>query len=402
MQLIANLLAYPEQVQEVDVKPSWFTITNLKSIVKAVKQTNGEVTRLKDLAQVINEDRTAFTKLTEDDLKILKDSNEHQKGYFSMAIPYFHKDWVQGQIKEYAKLYAAEQKQKHLDKIGELKEELESIEQPNDNGELTPVKEYLEALFSGEIQPHFIHTFPQFDSVFGGGFQRDRLYVLGARPSVGKSAMAMNIAKKALDKNKEMRVDLFSLESTKQQTAFRTLSTMRCINSKDISNPNALKPNQRELLLQDMEKLMAKDFRIYEANYRKLNLIVNRIRERATVENYLAVIDYAHLIEVSDSRKTEVERLSEVTRALKLLANEMHIPIILLSQINREGVAQQVPTISKLRGSGSLEQDADCIILMYRKNEEDPESVSVVVGKNRDGQIGELAFRFIPEYTKFE
>ncbi|WP_281738328.1 DnaB-like helicase C-terminal domain-containing protein [Enterococcus dispar] len=407
--LTANLLAFPEQIQVVDANPRWFGDGVFSSIIQAVKMKNGEQTRMEDIARTMNEDRDAFNKIKIEELELLRDSNDHNKGFFEMMIPSVEYDWLTNQINSLTAAHSRDPKDKYLVRLVEYKERRDAITKSKDNGQLQEVAEHLAKMLRGDIKPHFIKTFDQYDNAFGGGLQNNRLYIIGARPSVGKSAMAANIALQALKHNPEMRVDFFTLESTKEQTVHRFLSNMIPLNSKLINNPSRLNEHQKSLITDRLNRLMRMDLRIYDHEYQNKNAIVNKIRQRvklfrnhhANIENYLAIIDYAGLVEVNDHRKSDVERINEITRDFKLLANELHIPIVLLAQINRTGAQRQTPTLSDLKGSGSLEQDADVVIMMYREDENDPASVSVKIAKNRDGEIGDLKFQFIPEYSKF-
>lgn len=400
--LIANLLAYPSQIQQIEVKAGWFNSEANKAIVKGIIASNGELTRMIDIADKVNQFRPLLEKISPENLEMMRDSNDKKEGYFIQMMPFLQRDFLKKKLLYYAQEYTRDPLDKYLAIISECKEQLDAIMISKDSGTLGNVQRYLEGLFDGSIQPHFIKTFPQFDNAFAGGFQRDRLYIIGARPSVGKSAMGANLVVEALRNNKTMRVDFFSLESTKEQNVFRMLANQSSINSKLIANPQPLNDHRKDIIMQNMQKLLKTDLRVFNEQYRSKNAIVNKIRQRATTENYLAVIDYAGLVEIADRRKNEVEKINEITRDFKLLANELHIPIVLLAQVNRAGAGKSMPTLSDLKGSGSLEQDADVVILMYRQSEEDPSSVMVYIAKNRDGQIGMLHFNFIPEYSRFE
>ncbi|MFR3684876.1 MAG: DnaB-like helicase C-terminal domain-containing protein, partial [Enterococcus sp.] len=117
---------------------------------------------------------------------------------------------------------------------------------------------------------------------------------------------------------------------------------------------------------------------------------------------YLAIIDYAGLIAVSDSRKNERQAMNEVTRRLKLLTNELGITIVLLAQLNRDtDKTNKPPTLSDLKESGSLEQDANIVMFLYRTDIEDRKHVQVKIAKSRDGVIGEIPFKFIGQFMDF-
>lgn len=402
-ELIANLLAYPKQIQNIDVKAEWFGTDSYREIVQGVIDTNGESNRMIDICDACNEKRSLLEKMRPEDLDILKNSNNKSGNYFQLMTPFLHKDHLKREIKRYVGLYSDDPKQEYLNMIAEYKAELDAIGAVKDNGALADEYEYLVKLMDGEVNPHFVKTFAQFDAFFSGGLQDDRLYILAARPSVGKSAMAMNIALRAIERNDAMRIDFFSLEASKRQNVFRMLANMTGTQSKYIANPYGLTDDRKKEILGTMKVLMANDIRVYNESYKQKNDIVQKIRERSEgSENYLAIVDYAGLVKVADSRKDERRALNEVTGDLKLLCNELHIPILLLSQVKRQSMGNKKPGLADLKESGSLEQDADAVIIMYREDEEDTSSVNVEIPKNRDGQIGSLKFEFHPEFTKFE
>ena len=149
---------------------------------------------------------------------------------------------------------------------------------------------------------------------------------------------------------------------------------------------------------------MRHDLRVYGAEYEQLNDIKQVIRKRAKSKagKYVAFIDYAGLVGVTDSRKTERQVMNEVTRTLKLLTNELDITIILFAQLNRgmEQRAEKKPTLADLKESGSLEQDANVVLLLSR-NEQNEKIVDCQIAKNREGMTGCIPFKFIPQFMDF-
>ncbi|MBM23773.1 MAG: replicative DNA helicase [Gammaproteobacteria bacterium] len=240
------------------------------------------------------------------------------------------------------------------------------------------------------------------------GFQKGELIIIAGRPSMGKTALALNIAEHtALADNNAVAV--FSLEMSAEQLAFRLISSLGRVNQ------TALKTGK--LRDQDWDRidgaiLQMKDMPIYIDDTPSLTPVELRARARRIQREKglsLIVIDYLQLMQVPGSKENRATEISEISRNLKALARELKIPIIALSQLNR-GVEQRVdkkPLISDLRESGAIEQDADVIAFIYREevyNEETDQKgrALINVAKQRNGPTGSFNLTFLGQYTKFE
>ena len=241
------------------------------------------------------------------------------------------------------------------------------------------------------------------------GFQKSDLIIIAGRPAMGKSALAMNIAQyAAIHDNRSVVV--FSLEMSREQLVTRMLCTEASVDSQRI----------KEGLLTDQETLRLIDSSIPMQNS-KLHIddtggvTVAQIRSKcrrlkARLGLDMIIIDYMQLMQGvgGGSRKNDnrQQEISDMTRALKLLARELNIPILLLSQLNRGPEQRQDhrPMISDLRESGSIEQDADMVILLYREQvyDETADNTSeIIIAKHRHGPIGTVKVAWQGEYTRF-
>lgn len=241
------------------------------------------------------------------------------------------------------------------------------------------------------------------------GMQPGELNILAARPSMGKTSLALNIVENvALKQGKNAAV--FSLEMINNQLGMRLLSSVARLPAQRVSI-GRVNDDEWSLITKAVHDL--KDTGIYLDEESTLN--VNDIRARARRlhrelkgELHLIVIDYIGLIATTgnDSRANE---MAEISRALKLLAKELHIPIIALSQLNR-GLEQRPnkrPVMSDLRDSGGLEQDADNIFFIYRDEVYNPDTTDkgtaeLIVAKQRNGPIGMVRTTFVPHLMRFE
>ncbi len=241
------------------------------------------------------------------------------------------------------------------------------------------------------------------------GLQKSDLIILAARPAMGKSAFAMNIAQyAALHDNRSVAV--FSLEMSKEQLMMRIMCTEASVDSQKIKD-GSLSDTEMQRLVEASIPLQASKLFIDDSAGATVASIRSKCRRLKAQQGLdLLIIDYMQLMQgtgtggrKSDNRQQEI---SDMTRAMKLLARELNIPIILLSQLNRGPEMRQDhrPMISDLRESGSIEQDADMVILLYRASvyEETagPES-EAIVAKNRHGPIETCKLVFQGEYTRF-
>lgn len=249
--------------------------------------------------------------------------------------------------------------------------------------------------------------FSDFDQMTSG-FHPSDLIILAARPAMGKTAFALNLALNAAMKGNK-GVLLFSLEMSSSQLLQRLLSIEAGIALQKIRN-GFLDPDDWGKLGLASMKLSNSEINIADLpNVNVLEIRANARRLKAAGKLDMIVIDYLQLIKGSggknDNRQQEI---SEISRALKGIARELDIPIIALSQLSRatEQRADRRPMLSDLRESGAIEQDADMVLFLYRddyynEESEDKGLTEVIIGKQRNGPVGTVKLRFFHEYTKF-
>jgi replicative DNA helicase len=239
------------------------------------------------------------------------------------------------------------------------------------------------------------------------GFQNSEFIVIGARPSVGKTALALSMASNIALRYK-MPVGFFTLEMSSMALMQRLLAAEARIRSNSLRS-GFLKPS-------DFHKLTEAASRIYEAPFyiedtpslRLLDLraLARRMKHQFNVA--IIFVDYLTLITAENRELARHEQIAEISRSLKALARELDIPVVALSQVRRESEGK-MPNLADLRESGSIEQDADVVIFLHRERisgpgEELPRDVEteLIVAKQRNGPVGSLKIAFIAEYTKFE
>lgn len=240
------------------------------------------------------------------------------------------------------------------------------------------------------------------------GFQRNDLIILAARPSVGKTAFALNVAQNVATKTDE-NVAIFSLEMGAEQLVMRMLCAEGNIDAQ-VLRTGALEAEDWRKLTMAMGSLSNAGIFIDDSSGIRVNEIRSKCR-RLQQEHGLGmiIIDYLQLISGSGrSGENRQQEVSEISRSLKGLARELKVPVIALSQLSR-GVEQRQdkrPMMSDLRESGSIEQDADIVSFLYREDYYDKETenqniIEIIIAKQRNGPTGTVSLAFAKEYNKF-
>ena len=240
------------------------------------------------------------------------------------------------------------------------------------------------------------------------GLHNSDLVIVAARPAMGKSAFAINIAANAAIKAKVPTV-IFSLEMSKEQVGNRILCSESMVESEKIRT-GRIEDNDWMKLVQTLGELSEAPIYIDDTPGITAMEIRAKCRKLKMEKDIgLVVIDYLQLVTGSGGRNSSREQeIAEISRSLKILAKELDVPVIALSQLSRatEKRDDKRPMMSDLRESGSIEQDADIIMFLYRDdyyNAESPEQnvTEIIIGKQRNGSVGTIKLAWLPNYTKF-
>jgi len=250
--------------------------------------------------------------------------------------------------------------------------------------------------------------YTEFDQMTAG-LQPTDLIILAARPAMGKTTFALNIAEYAAIKTKKA-VAVFSMEMSASQLALRLISSNGRI--------NATRLRTGQLEDEDWSRVtsairMIKETKIFIDDTPGLSPDVLRAKARRLKREHdlgLIVIDYLQLMAVPGNSENRATEISEISRSLKGLAKELNVPVMALSQLNRslETRTDKRPVMADLRESGAIEQDADIIIFIYRdeyyNKEASPDKglAEIIIGKQRSGPTGSLKLKFFGEYTRFD
>ena len=242
------------------------------------------------------------------------------------------------------------------------------------------------------------------------GLQKADLVIIAGRPSMGKTAFALNIARNAAVDH-EVPVGIFSLEMASHQLAMRLLCSEARVSSHLLRTgklPKALYSN----LSRVVGKLASAPIYIDDTpSIQILELRAKARRLKAEQNVGLIVVDYLQLMRGPRSSESRQQEISEISRALKALSKELDIPVVALSQLSRAVESrggEKRPMLSDLRESGAIEQDADVVMFVYRAehyDRSDPElenKAEIIIGKQRNGPVGKVHLTFIKDYAKFE
>jgi replicative DNA helicase len=241
-----------------------------------------------------------------------------------------------------------------------------------------------------------------------GGFQPGNLVVLAARPSMGKSSLATNIAENAAVGHGKP-VALFSLEMSETELAHRFIASQARVSSDELRK-GRVKGDRWPKVLKAVEKLAKAP--LYVDDSSDIGILEIRAKARrlhAKHELGLIIVDYLQLLRPEGrADSSRVEQVGQMSRGLKILARELDIPVIAVSQLSRavESRHPPIPMLSDLRESGQVEQDADLVLFVYRDEYYNKESdrlgeADIILAKHRNGPIGQLTLTFLPKYPRF-
>tara|TARA_Y100001970_G_scaffold123247_1_gene152782 strand:+ start:1080 stop:2432 length:1353 start_codon:yes stop_codon:yes gene_type:complete len=274
------------------------------------------------------------------------------------------------------------------------------------------VKSYIDKVYSkkGEDGLDYLNTgYAELDKLLSG-LQKSDLVIIAGRPSMGKTAFAMNVAQDIVFKQKK-KVGFFSLEMSAESIALRMLSSLSSVSQQKIRTGDyEVSSKDTKSVTSAIEMMHDCDFFIDDTaaiSPMELRAKARRMKRSSGID--VIVVDYLQLMSIPKYSENRVNEIGEVTRSLKALAKELDIPVIALSQLNRGVEARQDkrPFLSDLRESGSIEQDADLIIFLYRdevynENTDKRNIAEIRVEKHRNGPIGVVQLTWVPHCTRFE
>ncbi len=313
--------------------------------------------------------------------------------------------------------------------LSRAEDTLFKIRQGQDTRDLVPIRQVLDKYFETTIPgsaasegqaeqiPYIQSSFTGLDEILGG-FQRSDLIIAAGRPSMGKTSLALNIARNAAVERGAC-VAIFSLEMSRESLVLRLLSSESGVNLSRVRFGLHSEADERKIM--DATGILS-EAPIYIDDSPQLRIVEIRSKVRQLYHERgvdLVIVDYLQLIQGEGKRENRVQEISYITRYLKGLARELNVPVIAASQLSRavEWRTSHRPQLSDLRESGSIEQDADIVLFIYRDEvrysnqqeweaehpgEKYPPPAEVIIAKHRNGPTGQINLRFIPRLAKFE
>ena len=397
--VVATFLSKPELVDVVGINAEWFEDTRLRNVLEALQSLEvNERTTLNVYSELDKYDGQFSYK----DLEDMRDS------IFSTAsitndVKALHKLAAKKKLDEAVALYQMSPKKEEVSQLASAIENLKKTDEEDDKGYLDEAMDDLSYRMYNDM-PVGIKSFPKLDNFLAGGLYGSMLLTIGARPSVGKTAYGVNLAYQIISNDPEVQVDFFTLEMNKREMLNRFVARHTNISSQRLKRPaKVLQKYERELVSDSIEWYRERKLRVYD-KVLSLSGILSIIRENAAKSKqnkYVAIIDYIGLIKVENSRAQRWEQIGQISRELKIMANEYNVPIVVLAQLNREVNANQTPRLSNLRDSGSIEQDSNVVAFLHRPYEDDPKIVQLTIQKNREGALGTIDYYFEGRYMTF-
>lgn len=399
--VVATLLSKTELIDAVSVNASWFEDEGYRNVIEALQRLDpAERTML----NVYNELDKYEGQLSYKDLEDMRASVFSTAGIMS-DVKALHKLAAQRELNTAMISYQSSQKKEDLNRLSTALENLKKTDEEDDKGYLDEAIDELNYRMYNDV-PVGIKSFPKLDAFLSGGLYGSMLLTIGARPSVGKTAYGVNLAYQIMSNDPEVQVDFFTLEMNKREMLNRFVARHTSISSQRLKRPAvALKDYERGAVENAIEWYRERKLRVYD-KVLTLSGILSIIRENASKSKpnkYVAIIDYIGLVKVENSRAQRWEQVGQISRELKIIANEYNVPVVALAQLSR-GVEQRqdkIPMLSDLRDSGSIEQDSNVVAFLHRPDDENRNVVQLTIQKNREGSLGTIDYYFEGKYMNF-
>ena len=302
--------------------------------------------------------------------------------------------------------------------VNEIENDIYKVRGDSDGTSIVPFKDsvreamhHIFRIINKEEEPGISTGFPDLDNMTGG-LKPGEMFVVAARPSIGKTALALNIIRNIIMKHNAKPAVLFSLEMTAEQISTRLICTEANVSERQFRDGSLRNPTELARISGAVQELHKAPFFIDPTGGLTISELRAKARRMKIQHNIgVIVIDYLQLMQGAGHEESRQREVSEISSGIKTLAKELKIPVLVLAQLNREvekGTASTRPKLSHLRESGSIEQDADVVVFLHRdrdkaKNLAPGESVEaeLIVEKNRNGETGYVNLEFYPSRMEF-
>lgn len=407
--VVHYLLHHPTALKTVTIDPHWFNTTSCRAFIEFLLAEPGPYRNWIELQRRFQASHPFSFEKSE--WQTLEQPTDNE-AIFQDSLRTLHFWSIQAQVQTAAQNYFKTPSADNLTLLQQLTGQLTELNQPK-----LPTRAITEHGADLKIalktpQPSGIKTFINVDQVLNGGLRGGVLWTIGARPGIGKSAFAINLIQQALQYQPALNIDLFSLEMTATDNYQRTVALQTGVAVGKFTDPAFnLTDSEKQQVRTTINQLDQQHLQLHD-KLLVLPQIIKVIRDHAQHAdsgNYLAVIDYLQIISLDRvaARHDRRQEIEMITRELKLLTNELNIPIILFAQLNREleKRVDRTPQLADLRESGSIEQDSNIVSFLYplttAEERKTVRHVNLIFRKNRAGRLTELAFTFEPSQMHF-
>ena len=390
-----------DEAKRTQLEAYWFIDKAHRELATTLLNSDKEFT---DFSQLEYEVKVNYPKsnVTEEWMHLIK-FEEMFIDDLKESVRSLEKEFVQDKTNQATVEYLDYPTSKNKEKLEDWLRKLDEVDVEEDTGELTEtINEILDEFEHGVKGG--LKSYPRLNQVLGNGLEGGMMFIIAGRPGTGKTAYAINLAIEMLQKQPDVQIDFFTLEMTKIAMAKRFVSRLTGINSYKFKNTKTmLKDDEKIEVIAKMDWLNNTGLRVHDSKF-KLSDIERTIRQRRHENQdgeYIAFIDYVGLVNAGGGLDRYLE-VGKISRTLKLLTNELNIPIVVLSQLNRgvESRQDKKPVLSYLRESGDLEQDANVVGLLSEDQELD-HVINLDIAKNREGMLATIPYEFYKPATTF-
>ena len=407
--ILAKMLEAPDETARHIIKAEWFGDTTHRQLAYTLLNTEE---KFSDFSEIEFKVKEFYPKsnVTEEYLHMIRhedmfvDNLEH-------SIKALEAEYVQDRVNEAMMEYLNYTSSRNKEKVEDwlrIQEELKVVEK---NGDLQePINQLLHEL-EHETEDG-VRSYHLLDTILGSGLKGDTLFILAARPGLGKTTYSMNIVLEALQKDPDLHIDFFSLEMGSTEILKKLVSRITRINSYKFNNAKvALNDEEKKRVISAADWLSRTNLKIHDDKF-DISEIERTIRQRhyeADGKKYMAVVDYVGLVSAGNKSDQRYREVALVSRTLKMLTQVLGIPIILISQLSRrvEEREDKRPNLADLRESGDLEQDANVVGLLSPVNPEDLENketellMRLDIAKNRSGIVSDVIYAYDKKIQTF-
>ena len=400
-EIVSGLLFKPNQIKTLNLEPKWFARKNLREIVSTMQNLESPNLMMGELLEEIKKQYP----LTSNSIDTLDSLRSQGIGVdVESRCARLYQRYLADKVATASAKYASYPDPQNFEALQDAINQKLDAEAPEHDGTLEEAFNRLFHKLENDVEQG-IRTYPRIDDTLGGGMRGGQLITIGARTGVGKTAYGINLAIQALTHQKDLQMDFYTLEMSQDQMLDRFISRLSEINSYKLRNPNrTLTREEKGLIVAKSHELLKTHLRIYDNkfNLRDIEIEIRRRHAQAKGKPYIVFLDYLQLVEVSSRSEQRHVVVGEITRRLKILTNELDIPIVIFAQLSRgiENRQDKKPVLADLRESGSIEQDSN--VVMFLHADEETDETVVTIAKNREGFTGDIRYRFLKSKMYFQ